>query len=100
MTSLLMLIFHFHNLVYLQPLGEGGALFSNEGASNKVTINAALVFFYGGFYETSASYNLITIFVWYLFWKFYNNLRCYQRLKQGDEGVREGTCCIYYAYMK
>jgi len=23
--------------VYLQPLGEGGALFSIEGASNKVT---------------------------------------------------------------
>ena len=41
MTSLLLLIFHFHNLVYLQPLGEGGALFSIEGASNKVTTNAA-----------------------------------------------------------
>ncbi len=46
MTSLLMLIFHFQPLlsfiinvnVYLQPLG---ALFSIEGASNKVTINAA-----------------------------------------------------------
>jgi hypothetical protein len=40
MTSLLLLIFHFHYLVYLQPLGEGGALFSIE-ASNKVTTNAA-----------------------------------------------------------
>jgi len=49
--------------VYFQPIGEEGALFSIGGASNKVTINAALVFFYGGFYETSASYNLITIFV-------------------------------------
>ncbi len=27
--------------MYLQPLGEGGALFSIEGAPNKVTTNAA-----------------------------------------------------------
>jgi hypothetical protein len=37
MTSLLLLFLYFHYLVYLQPLGEGGALFSIEGASNKVT---------------------------------------------------------------
>ncbi len=41
MTSLLLLILHYHYLVYLQPLGEGGALFSIEEASNKVTIKAS-----------------------------------------------------------
>ena len=46
--SLLLLIFQFHNLPCVSfrwwsssPLGEGGALFSIEGASNKVTTNAA-----------------------------------------------------------
>ena len=34
--------------MYFQPLGEEGALFSIGGASTKVTINAALVFFMGG----------------------------------------------------
>ena len=35
------------------PLGGGSALFSIEGASNKVTINAAWVFYYWGLYDTS-----------------------------------------------
>ena len=40
-------------LVSSIPLGEGGALFSIEGASNEVTINAACVFYYWGLYDTS-----------------------------------------------
>ena len=54
------LIFQFHNLPCVSfrwwssiPLGEGGALFSIEGASNEVTINAACVFYYWGLYDTS-----------------------------------------------
>ncbi len=35
--------------MYFQPLGEGGALLSIRGASNKVTINAAWVFYYWGY---------------------------------------------------
>ncbi len=38
--------------MYLQPLGEGDALFSIERASNKVTINAAWVYYYWGLYDT------------------------------------------------
>ena len=53
------LSFSQFTLVYLQPLGEGGALFLIEGASNKVTINASWVFYYWGLYGTSIvfSYN-------------------------------------------
>ena len=43
--------------MYLQSLGEGSALFSIEGSSNKVTINAEYFIIGGCMYDTSVVFS-------------------------------------------